>query len=226
MRTATFRNYAFGMAALAIAIVSPLDGRAPPSNWDGLVLTPSKKVDLVYLRPNADFSVYRKVMLDPPEIAYDKDWRRRLDHGTRSLSMRLTDREIRDMIDNGRQMLLRSYAEQFRKAGYEIVTAPDVDVMRVLVGVVDVQIAAPKPTTVGVKTFSEDTGEATLFLEVRDSLSGTLLGRAIDQQVLEDSIAVIRTEAGNRSDFQDQFDDWAKLSARGLGDLRAARPLQ
>lgn len=213
-------------AVLAIALVAPVDGNAPPPNWDGLVLVPSKRVNLVYLRPETDFAVYRKVMLDKPEIAYDKAWRRNYASSTRALSMRLSDNEIREMIDDGTQMLADAYAEQFRKAGYEIVTKPDADVMRLFVGLANVQITAPKPTEPGVRTFSEETGRATLVLEARDSLSGALLGRAVDQRVIDDSLPMLRTDAGNRADFDSQFRQWARISAVGLTDLKAARPLR
>ena len=48
----------------------------PPTTWDGLVRVESKKLRLVYLRPGADFRAYSKVMLDPTEVAFRKNWLR------------------------------------------------------------------------------------------------------------------------------------------------------
>ena len=45
-----------------------------PASWDGLVEVKPKKMDLVYLLPGADFRPYTKVMVDPTEVAFRKDW--------------------------------------------------------------------------------------------------------------------------------------------------------
>lgn len=217
------RSYLVGVTALALLLVAPVGSKPPLPNWDGLNLVPAHRMDLLYLRPGADFSGYRKIMLDPPQIAYDKEWRRNYNRSATSRLERLTDEEIRGMIDDGTQMLTEAYGREFRKAGYEIVSAPGADVMRLFVGLGNVQIVAPEPLTPGVRTFSEETGRATLVLEARDSLSGTLLGRAVDQQIIDDFMPMMRSDSGNRADFESQFRQWARISAIGLTDLRAAR---
>src|SRR5436190_1305918 len=66
----------------AICVIACLLGGAapaalaakPPATWDGLTLVKSKRFDAVYLAPDADFSSYRKVMLDPTEVAFRKNW--------------------------------------------------------------------------------------------------------------------------------------------------------
>ena len=212
-------------AFAATTLLVPADAVRPPENWDGLVRVPGKKVDLLYLKPEANVRPYTKILLDPPEVAFDKNWRRDYRRAAPGHLGRLTDKEIRAVIEDGRQMLVEAYAAAFRKAGYEIVIAPDEDVLRLSIALLNVQIVAPDDNAVGrVYTVSEEAGRATLVLEVRDSLSGTLLGRAVDLEVLDDSIPMLRTRAGNRSDFQAQFRDWARLSAEGLIALKSAPP--
>ena len=65
-------------AALAPALVQPLAALARdlPPTWDNLVLVKSKRLEAVYLLPGADFRTYTKVMLDPTEVAFRKDWMR------------------------------------------------------------------------------------------------------------------------------------------------------
>ena len=48
------------------------------SNWDGLVQVKPKRLDAVFLLPGADFRVYNKIMMDPVEVAFEKDWAARL----------------------------------------------------------------------------------------------------------------------------------------------------
>ncbi len=48
-----------------------------PDNWDGLVRVKPKRMDAAYVAPGADFRAYTKVMLDPAEVAFKKDWHAR-----------------------------------------------------------------------------------------------------------------------------------------------------
>ena len=210
---------------MAAALLVPAGAAKPPENWDGLVRVQNKRVDLLYLRPQADVRPYTKILLDPPEIAFDKNWRRDYERSVPGRLGTLSDKDIRAAIDDGRQMLVDAYAAAFRKAGYEIVSAPDEDVLRLSIALLNVQIVAPDEMVAGrVDTYSEEAGRATLVLEVRDSLSGTLLGRAVDLQILDNSIPMHRTRVTNRSDFDEQFRDWARISAEGLIALKSAPP--
>ena len=48
--------------------------QSPAAKLDGLVRVKSKRLDVVYLQPGADFRSYTKVMLDPTEVAFAKNW--------------------------------------------------------------------------------------------------------------------------------------------------------
>lgn len=70
----TQRRLAGAAIASAILLAGVAAAAKPPSTWDGLVLVGSKRLDLVYLQPGADFRGYSKVMLDPTEVAFHKNW--------------------------------------------------------------------------------------------------------------------------------------------------------
>jgi hypothetical protein len=44
-----------------------------PTTWDHLVRVESKNFGSVFVLPGADFRPYTKVMLDPTEVAFDKN---------------------------------------------------------------------------------------------------------------------------------------------------------
>ena len=46
----------------------------PDVTEDGLQRVDIRGVDAAYLRPGADLNKYRKVMLDPVQVAFDPDW--------------------------------------------------------------------------------------------------------------------------------------------------------
>ena len=60
------------MAAIASAMLlaGPADAARPPDTWDGLVKVKSKRLDIAYLQPGADFRGYPMVMLEPTEVAF------------------------------------------------------------------------------------------------------------------------------------------------------------
>jgi hypothetical protein len=75
------------------------------------------------------------------------------------------------------------------------------------------------------RSFSSEAGSATLFIEARDSTTGALLGRAVDQQIVGDNGALWRTSVSNRGDFRDVVQTWANQSVRGMAELKALSPI-
>jgi hypothetical protein len=59
------RSIILPLAAACLLVTAAGVAAAPPTEWDGLVQVPSKRLDHVYLQPGADFRGYTKVMLDP-----------------------------------------------------------------------------------------------------------------------------------------------------------------
>src|SRR5215469_12292495 len=96
----------FSSAALCLVVALtplPLAARdSLPASWDNLVRVDSKRFAGVYLLPGADFRTYTKVMLDPTEIAFNKNWKRDYNASSMSLSMRITDDDIRKSSDRAR----------------------------------------------------------------------------------------------------------------------------
>jgi hypothetical protein len=119
------------------------------------------------------------------------------------------------------------FTEEYKKAGLEIVTTPGPDVLRVRPGVVNLYITAPDTMTSGrSRTFTTEAGQATLFLEVRDSTSGALLGRALDQRATRNTGRVqISNSVTNLSDFRVLFKQWADISIKGFQELREMSPV-
>ena len=81
------------LAAAALAVLLPaLAADQPPAEWDGLVRVNSKQIDHLYKLPEADFSGYKRVRLDPIEVEFDKNWKPNASE--RSPSARLSNEDI------------------------------------------------------------------------------------------------------------------------------------
>ncbi|HVJ71989.1 MAG TPA: DUF3313 family protein [Sphingomicrobium sp.] len=210
---------AASLGAIALFMAAPLASAKPPDTWDGLHRVQVKGRATVYLAPNADFRTYSKVQIASPEVAFSKDWQRNL----RGLD-RLNDREVQQVRQTASTFLSESLAKAFSKAGYQVVSDAGPDVLLVRTGLVNLQFVVPQQSARSF-TISEDAGEATLFLEVRDSIGGSLLGRALDTEVAGGGMPVIRNESSLRADFEYLFADWARRIAGGMDKLKANSPI-
>jgi len=219
----------FALAAASLLVVAqapPAMAAKAPATWDGLVRVKSKRADYVYLLPGADFRAYNKVMLDPTELAFKKNWLRDYNNSTMSLSSRLSERDVQDAITKGSQVASEILAEGFKEGGYPVVTEGGPDVLRLRTAVVDISINAPDVKSVGrSRSYAGEAGFATLIVEARDSVSGALLGRAVDGSVAGDNSMLLRNSVTNRSDFRQLMKRWADISVKGLGELKAQSPI-
>jgi hypothetical protein len=196
-------------------------------SWDGLIEVKPKRVDAAYVLPGADFRPYTKIMLDPAEVALKKNWLKDHNQSTASLSSRLTQKDAERIVAEARKLLSEVFAEVFAEKGLQIVTAPGADVLRVFPGVVNLDVAAPDTMTAGrSRTYTMEAGEATLFLELRDSTTGALLGRALDRRATRSTgRASVTNRVTNISDFRALFKQWAEIAVKGFEDLHALSPV-
>ena len=215
------------IAAFAVVVSSwSLSAARPPDSWDGLLLVKSRRLEHVYLLPDADFRAYSKVMLDPTDVSFRKNLQRDQNSSSRDLSGRISDRQAREIIDAAKQRFDQIFAETFRNAGYEVVSQPGEDVVRITTAVINLDVQAPDRMSAGrTRTYSREAGQATLVLQAKDSLSGQILGRAIDAQWAGDNATYMRNRVTNISDFESLFTQWARTSARGLDELKALSPI-
>lgn len=218
-----------GAAAILVAAISLSMSHAAeesPTTWDGLVAVKAKRLDAVYLIPGADLRPYTKVMFDPPEVALKKNWLRDYNNSSRDLSRRISDADVQKAFETIRTKFVELFAKTYSEAGYQVVTMPGPDVLRVRTGVINLSVSAPDKMSAGrSRSFAGQAGEATLVLEVRDSESGALIGRALDRRLAGDTFMSLRNSMTNRSDFSRLFRDWAKESVTGLSELKALSPI-
>lgn len=194
----------------------------PPTHWDGLVQVKSKRLDLVYLQPGADFRGYTKVLVEPTEIAFAKNWRRDYNRDSGALSMRVSERDMQEAISTGVKAARDIFTAAWTKGGYAVVTEPGPDVLRVKTGIINITVTAPDQTAAARSySFSREAGSATLFVEVRDSLTGALIGRAVDQEIAGENSAAWRTAGSNQADFREMVENWAKISVSGVTELKS-----
>src|SRR3954451_17740230 len=118
-------------------------GAKAPTTWDGLVQVKSKQLDIVFLQPGADFRGYTKVLLEPTEVAFTKNWQRDYNRSNRSLSSRIGDSDVEEAVTKGVAAASDLFSRAWTDGGYQIATAPGPDVLRVKTGIVNISVNAP-----------------------------------------------------------------------------------
>lgn len=213
----------------ALALVGSLGSAVAadaPESWDGLIQVKPKRMDAAYLLPGADFRPYTRLMVDPTEVAFQKDWQKRI-NDSRRLGDRVDDQEAQEILAAARTNFDDVFSEVFAKAGYTIVKEPGPDVLRVSTAVVNLYINAPDTMSAGRSySFTAEAGEATLVLEVRDSMTNALMGRVLDRRETQGGAGMqVTTRVTNQSEFRALFRQWASTAAKGLEDLKALSPV-
>jgi hypothetical protein len=218
-------RFTWGLSCTLVGIALAQAPSAPES--EGLVPVKARSVDKAYLLPGADFRPYKRVLLKSAEVAFQKDWLRDMNGGRARLGGRVSADDAGRIVDAARSGFDEIWAEAFRSSGYEVVAAPGEDVLQVSPSVVDLYVNAPDTASMGItRTYTMEAGEATLRMDVRDSRTGTLLGRVSDHRHTVRSLRPRLTDGvTNRAEFEQLFEIWARIAAHGLQDLKAMSPL-
>lgn len=191
----------------------------PPAEvtWDGLALVERAGLDRVYVRPGANLSQYRRVILRDPSVSFDQNWKpfeERKETGSK-VDPNVISREVEKSF---REITVR----ELQKGGYEIVTSPDEDVLRVVPSITDLYVTFPDPSSSAAVV---DPGHMTLVVELRDSATNTALARVIDhaEQSSEDRLE-FGSSTPNRAAAERIMNKWAVTLREALDRAHAAPP--
>lgn len=174
---------------------------------EGLVAVHSGNLDELYLRHDANLAAYRRVMIDPVRVEFDKGWLRYARDGIRPVGEENVKRIAEDIAADAQA----SIAEAFRAGGFEIVGAPGPGVLRLSPRVADLYINAPdRLPPWREKTFTREAGQAVLLLEARDSASDTVIGRVVHRGTAQQMGRFTwANDASNRIWFDALIKRWA-----------------
>jgi len=190
---------------------------------DGLVEIKSSRLDHVYVRPGTDFRRYTRAVLGQTEVAFSKNWLREMNTNRIALFQGTSPAEAEQIAHEVNSGLQESFGNALAHAGYAPAAVPGPDVLEFFVRVTDLYVNAPRSVTLSVPTsrvYTNQAGEATLTLEVRDS-SGTLLMQIVDRRIAGDRGGnrpryLITSPASNAFNFDRVFADWANYSLEVL----------
>ena len=197
---------------------------APVTEWDGLVRQPHPRLDAVFVRPAAqqELAAFRRGILDPVDVSFSSEFESGRRTGINSRGLDATDLAgIRRNLADEFQTVFR---EELQGGGYQVVDAPGPETLRVSAAIVDLFIAAPEAAQpMGrSRTYTANSGRMTLVLELRDSVTGEILVRAVDAQSARGSGTwTVTNRATNTADARRALRTWARALRVGLDDFHA-----
>ena len=213
------------LACLALSGGVAVTKEKPPQEWDGLKLVKLKGMDAAYARPGADFSIYTKIMIDPIQVAFAKNWDAKSNYNNQKIAPSKLE-EIKTKLG---KLAEETFAEEFsRKGGPQIVTTPGPDVLRFSSAIVDLWPRAVDTQEAGRNyTFTTSAGSAVLYAELRDSETNQLIGRVVDGREARNSGTFRWTNSvENTAEARTMVADWARILRKRYDALReqAAAP--
>src|SRR5205823_13207153 len=140
-----FHAFIASVVAVGATVLMTSSWLAEAAPTDGLVAVRSWNLDELSVRPNADLASYRKVVIDPPQIAFRNDWNRS-EQDYRGKTRRLVSSDVRSIAEDMASVMQSSVTEAFNARGYEIVRSPGPGVLRLTPTAAEVYVNAGDET--------------------------------------------------------------------------------
>lgn len=216
-RSLAKRDFAVALATMVISGTAfpPFALAASSAAVDGLVRVESSQLNEMRLRPGADLTIYRQVLVDAVEVAVHPEW---LSDMNRARARRVTPADAERLALDAAASLSEFIGAAFQARGYGVATAPGPGVLRLSVRISDLYVNAPEEIAgPGRRLYAREAGTATLLFEARDAATGETLFSASDPRTARVLGGLTRaTAVSNRFWFDALFRRWAKDCANEI----------
>ena len=141
------------------------------------------KAAFVEIDPDADFGAFKRVRILDTFVAFQSGWERQHSRAGSRLNVSHNDME---KIKAGVADLFKQVFTEVLEAdnGYEVVEENGEDVILLRPAIIDLNIVAPDTSVGRNTTFTAETGAATIYIELYDSSTNQILGRAADRRTI------------------------------------------
>jgi hypothetical protein len=226
-------NFTIGILAcfvLSMTMVSPAwsKNKLPEVSSDGLHLLKKTKVRVAYAKPGMTLDKYSKVKILDCFVQFKKNWEREYNMNEIGLSGRVTDKDADIIKKRLATEFNKVFTREMTKAGHEVVDEVGPDVLLLRPALLNVEVSAPDIPTAGMSaTFVASAGQMTLYMELYDSSSNTLLARVIDPKAGNNGgIAMAANRVTNMAEADRILSHWARLLDKHLGDVKQSTAAQ
>ena len=208
--------------ALAALLCAPAMAKQeqPEVSEDGLHLLKDTKARVVYAKPGASLEQYTKVMLVDCYVAFMDDYQHDYNLDQMGLSGRISDKDLEKIKKNLAEEFKKKFTEVLTKDGYAVVDETGPDVLLLRPAIINLYIEAPDIRSDFSRVIVRSAGQMTLYMELYDSATSTLLARVVDPQADDKAFAEPANRATNKAAADRIIKRWASLLSEHLGDLK------
>ncbi len=197
----------------------------PQTTTDGLNLVTHTKSRTVYMADGAKLDQYTKVAILDAGVAFAKNWQRDYNRNVVSLDGRVNDHDM----DRIKKRMAAEFKAVFTKTmvdtNHEVVEHTGSEVLVLRPAIINLVVTAPDLQTASMsRTFTADPGQMTLYLELYDSVTSTIIARIFDAEDAGYPGQTFRmsSSVSNKAAAERVLKSWAKELAGHLGEVTTA----
>jgi hypothetical protein len=212
------------VVALALfALLAACKASLPPAETtdDGLVRVPSRPEGGVYRNLDADFTRYKRLMIEPLTVEFWKGWRKQHPKVSESEVRRIQAETAKSFLEVFNGILID-------EGPFELADVREADVLVVVPRMLDLNIPAPE-TEMDADFASHSPRRVSMQMtgELRDGVNGNVLLRVImiesdDRYKLDQSSGTSRLT--NAHEIRASLEKWSRLVREAVDVAKATKP--
>lgn len=209
----------FGMTMVSSAWAK---NKLPEVSSDGLHLVKHSKVEAAYLKPGATLDKYSKVKILDCYVQFRKNWGRDYNMNELGLQGRVTDKDAEQIKKRLAAEFMKEFTKVLTKGGHEIVDETGEDVLLLRPAIINLDVTSPDIPSAGMsRTYVASAGQMTLYMEMYDSATSTLIARVVDPEAGDTGgIAMAANRVTNSAEARRILHRWAKLLNDHLAGMK------
>jgi hypothetical protein len=187
---------------------------------EGLHLYKQTKQRLVYVRPGATFTQYKRVAVLDCYVEFSKDWVKDYNRDQRDPSRQIRDSDLERAKTALQSDFKKIFVQELQEGGrYQVADSGGADVLVLRPALINVRVSAPDLMTSGRSTsYVQSAGSMSIYLELWDSVSNQILARVVDAKADPDMYGQRSSSVTNRAAAERMMRSWAD-ELRGRLDL-------
>ncbi len=197
----------------------------PQTTTDGLNLVTHTKSRTVYMADGARLDQYTKVAILDAYVAFAKNWERDYNRDALDLGRRVNDHDMERIKKRMAAEFKAVFTKTMVDTNHEVVDHTGSEVLVLRPAIINLVVTAPDLQTASrSRTFTADPGQMTLYLELYDSVTSTIIARSVDAEDAGHAGGTfqISSSVSNKVAADRVLKSWAKELAGHLGEVTTA----
>ena len=202
----------------------------PAVSSDGLHLVKHTEFAVVYVKPGASLKPYDKFAILDCFVSFQKNWRQNMESDR---AVPITDADVTRIETELAARFKKVFVTELAAGGFQMVTDAASDVLVLRPAIINLDVEAPPDNwDPSEQTYSASAGQMTLYLELYDSLTSTLLARVIDPEAATNYGGFMwqsQADGGQQSHARVSLEQWLAVFVESLpkagADIAPSQPL-